>query len=90
MSEKSVIPVRPTPKHVCPICGTPSYSLGGIHPQCAIEQADAPRLNKLRAARAAEPQVKKPARPPARKKCPHCGDQSSVRLQVCGCGHQFA
>lgn len=24
----------------CPICGKASYSRSGIHPQCAVEQAD--------------------------------------------------
>ena len=28
---------------VCPICGKKSYSVAGIHPQCAVRQADAPR-----------------------------------------------
>ena len=28
---------------VCPICGKQSYSREGIHPQCAVQQADAPR-----------------------------------------------
>ncbi len=32
---------------VCPICGKTSYSASGIHPQCAIQQADAPRQKKL-------------------------------------------
>ncbi|QEG34964.1 hypothetical protein [Bythopirellula goksoeyrii] len=31
----------------CPICGKNSYSPAGIHPQCAIQQADAPRQKKL-------------------------------------------
>jgi hypothetical protein len=28
---------------VCPVCGKKSYSAAGIHPQCAVKQADAPR-----------------------------------------------
>jgi hypothetical protein len=28
---------------ICPVCGKRSYSLRGIHPQCAVQQADAPR-----------------------------------------------
>lgn len=31
------------PGKFCPICGKRSYSLRGIHPQCAVQQADAPR-----------------------------------------------
>jgi len=44
---------KPTPlvlqpnRKVCPVCGQPSYSRNGIHPQCAIEQADAPRKKQL-------------------------------------------
>ncbi|QEH35930.1 hypothetical protein OJF2_44870 [Aquisphaera giovannonii] len=28
----------------CPICNQPVYSRAGIHPQCAMRQADGPRL----------------------------------------------
>lgn len=28
---------------ICPVCGKKSYSSAGIHPQCAVKQADAPR-----------------------------------------------
>jgi hypothetical protein len=42
-SEKSVIIVPQAPKNLCPICGKAAYSLGGIHPQCAMQQADKPR-----------------------------------------------
>jgi hypothetical protein len=31
----------------CPVCGKRSYSLAGIHPQCAMLQADAPRQRRL-------------------------------------------
>lgn len=31
----------------CPVCGKRTYSLGGIHPQCAVQQADAPRQRQL-------------------------------------------
>jgi hypothetical protein len=31
------------PGKFCPVCGKRSYSLRGIHPQCAVQQADAPR-----------------------------------------------
>jgi hypothetical protein len=35
------------PRRVCPICGERSYSRQGIHPQCAVKQADAPRQTQL-------------------------------------------
>ena len=31
----------------CPVCGKPSYSKNGIHPQCAAVQADLPRIQKI-------------------------------------------
>jgi hypothetical protein len=31
----------------CPVCGEKSYSATGIHPQCAVQQADAPRQRQL-------------------------------------------
>lgn len=34
---------------LCPICGKRSYSLRGIHPQCAVQQADEPRQKLLAA-----------------------------------------
>jgi hypothetical protein len=89
-SEKSVVIKPPEPKHICPVCQKPAYSLGGIHPQCALEQADAPRLVKLRAARAAEQKIQKPARQPWQKQCPKCGAASRGNRKVCSCGHHFA
>jgi hypothetical protein len=89
-SEKSVLIVPQPPKNLCPVCGTPSYSLGGIHPQCAIQQADEPRLARLRtAAKAAPPKVKTPTQQPWKKQCPKCGTQSHVTLKRCPCGHKF-
>jgi hypothetical protein len=37
------------PGRICPICGKRAYSAGGIHPQCAVKQADAPRQKILAA-----------------------------------------
>ncbi len=34
-------PVSTRPR--CPVCGTTVYSPAGIHPQCAVRQADPPR-----------------------------------------------
>lgn len=39
---------------ICPVCGQPTYSAGGIHPQCAQIQADAPRKQRLQEERKAE------------------------------------
>lgn len=42
---------QPPAGRPCPVCGKRSYSLVGIHPQCAVQQADAPRQRQLEAAR---------------------------------------
>jgi hypothetical protein len=39
--------VQELPGQLCPICGKRSYSLAGIHPQCAVKQADEPRQQRL-------------------------------------------
>ncbi len=43
---------------ICPFCGHATYSSGGIHPQCAISQADAPRQVRLQAERKAKAVLK--------------------------------
>jgi len=53
------------PRHVCSVCGIVSYSPGGIHPQCAQKQADAPRVEGLKSAKKAENQKEKVANPSA-------------------------
>jgi hypothetical protein len=57
MSVKKPIPLVVSPtRRLCPICGQPSYSSIGIHPQCAVSQADAPRCEILAAERKARAQ----------------------------------
>jgi hypothetical protein len=87
--EESALIVPQPPRNLCPICGKATYSLGGIHPQCAMQQADAPRLALMKTRKVAEPKEKKPARNVWKKRCPQCGEQSHVRLGVCKCGHSF-
>jgi hypothetical protein len=44
MNTHKPAPLYPAPAgKTCPICGKRSYSAQGIHPQCAVQQADAPR-----------------------------------------------
>lgn len=88
-SEKSVVVIPPPPKNVCPICGQASYSVGGIHPQCAMQQADEPRMIGVRAAKIAEAKIKKPVRQTWKKKCPQCGTELHARREACECGHRF-
>lgn len=45
MTEKHYhVPVRSRP--VCPVCKKAVYSRAGIHPQCAMIQAEPPRIKK--------------------------------------------
>ena len=54
MSRSKPPPLSPQPnRKTCPICGHSSYSRDGIHPQCAVTKADAPRQAQLVAARKA-------------------------------------
>ena len=91
MNDKHKRPVPITPKtetKVCPVCGQSSYSVAGIHPQCATVLADAPRSERLRAAKKSNAEKKvKPS--PSRswlKKCPNCGADVHVRKKLCDCG----
>lgn len=48
MSEKKPTPIiGESNSKMCPVCGKRSYSLGGIHPQCAVALADEPRKQQL-------------------------------------------
>jgi len=57
---------NPTPiigehnRKICPVCGKRSYSAGGIHPQCAVQQAEAPREQQHKAKAKKKPVAKKP------------------------------
>jgi hypothetical protein len=89
MSEKKPTPLLcPTKGKTCPVCGNRTYSLGGIHPQCAVTQADAPRAKKLLAERKREVAKAKPSKW-RNKKCSKCRAECHVRRRVCDCGHAF-
>jgi hypothetical protein len=70
-----------------------SYSVGGTHPQCAEQQADASRVARLK-------KQKKVARLKAKvtnltvrpwhKRCPKCHTEVHIRKPACDCGHQFS
>ncbi|WP_152097168.1 hypothetical protein [Lacipirellula parvula] len=60
---KKPAPLYSTPAgKECPVCGKRSYSLRGIHPQCAVVQADAPRQAALAAAKRELAQTQAPRR----------------------------
>ncbi len=89
MSEVKPTPVVSQPSgKVCPVCGSRSYSQGGIHPQCAVQLADAPRAEKLKTARKLGAAEVKPSTWRI-KKCPKCKKESHARRKVCDCGLVF-
>ena len=91
MSNIELVEIVPQPvRNLCPICGKASYSLGGIHPQCAMQQADEPRTLRLRAAKKAEAKTARPKKRTWKKKCPKCGAHLHVRREACDCGHTFS
>ena len=59
MSEKKPTPILAERNDkICPVCGKASYSQNGVHPQCAMFQADAPRRTRLAAEKKAKAQEK--------------------------------
>lgn len=85
MSEKKPPLVATRIRPICPVCGKVSYSLHGMHPQCAVARADA----GLRATQKAK---KEPAAPRSgfTKRCPRCSRTVAARRMVCDCGRSFA
>jgi hypothetical protein len=83
--------VRPRPN--CPICGHPSYSRAGIHPQCAQKQADDQRMQVIKAKQKAGSTQKKAVSPAEikswHKRCPKCRIEVHVRRSDCDCGFHF-
>jgi hypothetical protein len=62
MSEKKPVPiVIERSNKCCPVCGKRSYSREGIHPQCAMTQADAPRRLRLAVEKKAKAEAKQQA-----------------------------
>ena len=76
------------PGKICPVCGEVSYSRAGIHPQCAVAQADAARKERLKAAKKFEKE-KRAQESQRNKICPSCGAEVQARLKVCACGQAF-
>lgn len=94
MSEKKPTPDLGgrAPKR-CPVCGEPSYSAAGVHPQCSVKKADAERSLKRKEEQLASEAQKtedKPTGPTGwQKVCPNCRAILHVRKLRCECGHQF-
>jgi hypothetical protein len=93
MQHKKPIPlVARSRRPACPVCGQTSYSREGIHPQCAVKQADDKRLERIRERNRTEsdsdtqPSV---ATGTWQKICPECKASLHVRRKACDCGHEF-
>jgi hypothetical protein len=88
MSRKKPSPaIAKVGTRTCPVCGKRAYSSSGIHPQCAVQQADA--LHP-------KPAALEPHEKPNQfkqcswvKKCPQCGTQVHVQHRTCDCGYDF-
>jgi hypothetical protein len=87
---KPVIVIPGPEKILCPICNEPTYSRGGIHPQCAMEQADEARVTLLRNARRADDKRGRPIPQVHKKRCPECDSYSDAQREVCWCGFHFS
>jgi hypothetical protein len=61
MSEKkpTMLPERFAVR-ICPVCEKRTYSNNGVHPQCAVRQADAPRQAQLAEAKRRERDMAQP------------------------------
>jgi hypothetical protein len=73
----------------CPICGHPSYSREGIHPQCAMAVADKAHIDRINShpiitAISVETPLER-----HQKRCPECRAVLHVRRSRCHCGHLF-
>ncbi len=98
MSSKKPQPLISRLRHErCPVCGEISYSLCGVHPQCAVRQADESRIKRLKLekialanAPATVAEKSDSGVKPWQRLCPRCKAISHVRKKVCGCGHTFA
>ncbi|MBL9125682.1 MAG: hypothetical protein JNG90_18730 [Planctomycetaceae bacterium] len=88
MSEKKPVVVRESSaRSVCPVCGKPSYSATGTHPQCAMSRADDRSREDLKKIAT---EVSKTKRKFWSKPCPKCKREIPARRFVCDCGHTFA
>lgn len=85
-SKPAPLEVTP-PRAVCPVCGKPSYSRGGIHPQCTMTREFA----QLRAAeKAANPSPTESPPSAWGKVCVRCGRKLRTRRMTCDCGYVLA
>lgn len=90
MSRKPEPLYESPPRKRCPVCGEITYSSAGIHPQCAVHQADSKRMAKVKSAAATAPKTTSTDASklsPWQTTCPKCKAVVHVRKKVCECGH---
>ena len=92
MSSKKPQPlISRTKRERCPVCGEISYSLTGVHPQCAMRQADAKRLRRSKIGKPGAASAKPAGGAKSWQRiCPKCKSLQHVRKKICNCGHTFA
>ena len=78
------------PLRLCVVCGEVSYSVGGIHPQCAQQQADARRVARIKAEQKLAPAPEPALAKSWTKPCPKCGLPMHIRKKLCDCGYHFS
>lgn len=80
----------PQQRRYCPVCSKATYSVSGIHPQCAVNQADAKRMKSVKPRSKMTKKATRDAEAkPWQKTCPKCGSPMHVRKKTCDCGHNF-
>lgn len=94
MHSKRPIPLYVAkPRPLCPVCGQPSYSRAGVHPQCAQDRADKVRMEQVKAKRDSEASTNKTVSPEEvkswHKRCPKCRAEVHIRCASCECGFHF-
>lgn len=92
MQHKKPVPIGTQSRRpLCPVCGQTSYSREGIHPQCAVKQADDKRLERIKERDGPDDSAQSTVASRAWQKiCPECKASLHVRRKACDCGHEFA
>ena len=89
-NNKRPLPLNPTEQRkLCPVCGEASYSAAGIHPQCAVRQADPNHGNTWAQTKKKKQPLKTGDLQSWQKVCPACRAANHVRKKLCDCGHNF-
>ena len=80
---------EPRERKRCPVCSEISYSAAGIHPQCAVHQSDAKRMEAVKLKKQTSQPQQKIGEKQWQKTCSNCKAVLHVRRKVCDCGQNF-